>query len=150
MYNINIWPKKAFVEATPISVPQCIGRTNLESLAIELSITLTTPQVFIPFLLHKSNSIKIDVFDEGTVYKLVGDAVTPILDCTAFLKSFAILFSYYIYYPNATAIAIENPFVEILEVPNTASVVTVVIIVPVSLGIVTVASAVGFAATKVV
>ena len=84
------------------------------------------------------------------MYKVVGDAVTPILDCTAFLKSFAILFSYYIYYPNATAIAIENPFVEIVEVARTASVVAVVINVPVSLGIVTVASEVGFVATKVV
>ena len=56
MYRTSIWPKKAFVEATPISVPQCIGRTNFESLAIELSITFTTEHVFMPFLLHKSNA----------------------------------------------------------------------------------------------
>ena len=35
---------------------QCIGKSNLAALAIELSSTLTTPQVFLPFLLHKSKA----------------------------------------------------------------------------------------------
>ena len=46
----------AFVDATTISVPQWIGKTNSESLAIELSITFTTAHVFISFFLHKSNA----------------------------------------------------------------------------------------------
>ena len=45
IYKINICPRKALVEATPISVPQCIGNTNSESLAIELSTTFTTAHV---------------------------------------------------------------------------------------------------------
>ena len=56
MYKTINCPKKAFVEATPISGPQCIGKTNFESLAIELSTTFTTEHVFILFLLHKSKA----------------------------------------------------------------------------------------------
>ena len=55
-YKTNIWPKKALVEATPTSCPQCIGNTNCASLAIELSTTFTTAQVFILCLLHKSKA----------------------------------------------------------------------------------------------
>ena len=56
IYKIRICPKNALVEATPISGPQCIGKTKLESLAIELSITLTTAHVFILFFLQRSKA----------------------------------------------------------------------------------------------
>ena len=56
MYKINICPRKALVEATPISVPQCIGNTNSESLAIELSTTLTTAHVLTPLCLQRSKA----------------------------------------------------------------------------------------------
>ena len=56
MYKINICPRKALVEATPISVPQCIGNTNSESLAIELSTTFTTAHVLTPLCLHRSKA----------------------------------------------------------------------------------------------
>ena len=50
---------KALVEATPISGPAWIGKTKSESLAIELSTTLTTEQVFTLFFLHKSRAAKV-------------------------------------------------------------------------------------------
>ena len=50
---------KAFVEATPISGPACIGKTQSEFLAIELSTTLTIEQVFTPFFLHKSKAAEV-------------------------------------------------------------------------------------------
>ena len=59
MYNTSICPKKAFVEATPISGPQWVGNTKFASRAIELSITLTIAHVFILFFLHKSKAANV-------------------------------------------------------------------------------------------
>ncbi len=44
------------VDATPISGPAWIGKTKSASLAIELSTTLTIPQVLILFFLHFSSA----------------------------------------------------------------------------------------------
>ena len=58
-YNTSIWPKKAFVEATPISGPQWIGKTKSASLAIELSTTFTIAHVLTSFFLHKSSAANV-------------------------------------------------------------------------------------------
>ena len=50
---------KAFVDATPISGPACIGKTKSDDLAIELSTTFTIEQVFILFFLHKSRAASV-------------------------------------------------------------------------------------------
>ena len=61
------------VEATPISDPQWIGKTKFEDLAIELSTTLTTPNVFILFFLQSSKAAKVSAVSpdwEMNIYKL--------------------------------------------------------------------------------
>ncbi len=90
IYKTSIWPRKALVEATPISGPQWIGKTKLESLAIELSITFTTAQVFILFLLHKSKAAYVS-------------AVSPDWDTKTYKVSFLNLFFRYL---NSDAISI--------------------------------------------
>ena len=59
MYKTINWPKKAFVEATPISGPAWIGKTQSEFLAIVLSITFTIEQVLALFFLHISSAAAV-------------------------------------------------------------------------------------------
>ena len=59
MYKTISWPRNAFVDATPISGPACIGRTQSEFLAIVLSITLITEHVLTLFFLHISKAAAV-------------------------------------------------------------------------------------------
>ena len=62
----------ALVDATPISGPAWIGKTKSESLAIELSTTLTIPQVFTLFFLHFSRAAYVSAVSpdcETNIYK---------------------------------------------------------------------------------
>ena len=82
-YKTNICPKNAFVEATPTSGPQCIGKTKSASLAIELSTTFTIAHVLTLFLLHKSKAAKVS-------------AVSPDCDTNIYKESFLNLIFLYL------------------------------------------------------
>ena len=59
MYKTINCPKKAFVEATPISAPACMGKTQSEFLAIVLSTTFTIEQVLTLFFLQISKAAAV-------------------------------------------------------------------------------------------
>ena len=73
MYKTINWPKNALVEATPISGPAWIGKTQSEFLAIVLSTTLTIEQVLTLFFLQISKAAAVSAVSpdwETKVYKL--------------------------------------------------------------------------------
>ena len=55
----NNCPKNAFVDATPISGPAWIGKTQSEFLAIVLSTTFTIEHVFTLFFLQISKAAAV-------------------------------------------------------------------------------------------
>ena len=62
------------VEATPISGPAWIGKTKSEFLAIVLSTTFTTEQVFTLFFLQISSAAEVSAVSpdwETKIYKLL-------------------------------------------------------------------------------
>ena len=73
IYKTINCPKKAFVEATPISGPAWIGKTQSEFLAIVLSTTFTIEQVLTLFFLHISKAAAVSAVSpdwDTKIYKL--------------------------------------------------------------------------------